>query len=210
MWENVERNSPLARKFAVILVPSKSMLGAASGTASGRDVIMLPTLKGPYDKTYVADRTSSSRQKFVHEFVHTMDKKRYKADTVLKAKDAADRGDMGNYYRSPEEFNAFFQDGAHAIELAVKSLASFDPGLRPRIIKNMVGRNKREFIAKATRGSALGKWNDEFVKSIMGSKKWKRKFLKRLSGLYDYLKDKYDPEFDEGEVGPPQGSLLAR
>lgn len=134
---------------------------------SGKDVLVLPVLKGPWDTTGIDTRTD--RSLIVHEMIHYFDPGRGKGKDVDPTK-------AGAYYNHPSEWNAFWQEGASSVE----GMAN-NPMLHvaDRWEKVFGDGSFKEFRAKMLR---MRVWNQDFLNNL--NSKNKRKFETRLYQLW--------------------------
>ena len=134
---------------------------------SGKDVLVLPVLKGPWDTTGIDTRTDKSL--IVHEMTHFFDPGRGKGKSVDPRK-------AGVYYNHPSEWNAFWQEGASSVEGMANNPMLHTPDRWKRVFGDG---SFREFRANMLRMKA---WNQGFVKNL--NAKNKKKFEKRLHQLW--------------------------
>lgn len=134
---------------------------------SGKNVLVLPVLKGPWDTTWIDTRTDKSL--VVHEMVHFFDPGRGKGKSVDPRRAEA-------YYNHPSEWNAYWQEGASSVEGMAnnKMLHTQD-----RWEKVFGDGSFRDFRVKMFRMKA---WNQDFVKNL--NVKNRKKFEKRLYQLW--------------------------
>jgi len=172
------------KKLLIFLIPSKiGSKGVAGGYGKNKkkqDVILLPVLKGPFDVTYLNTRMGGSKKVFVHEFIHYLDDRRTKTEKGVgvaskhKGKTISDK----EYYNNPKEFNAFYQEGSNEIEEFFTS-----PRISLWAKTQIMGKNFDQFMKNTGKFFA-----DGYVESL--NSKNRKKFLQRLYGLYESLKDK--------------------
>jgi hypothetical protein len=77
--------------------------GYAFGTTGRHKVIVIPNLKEDRDPTWI------SKDSFIHEFIHYLDYVRSKG----KFKDFNQNTTVSDYYNSPSEYNAYYQEAAN-------------------------------------------------------------------------------------------------
>lgn len=86
-------------------------LGKASVNGRISDIMLLNVLKNEYDLTDIDSRINSGyRKTFIHEFIHYLDNMRRK-DKGFHKTNPRESG-LKDYYNSPEEFNAYYQETA--------------------------------------------------------------------------------------------------
>jgi hypothetical protein len=138
------------------------------------DVIDLPILIEPRNLKYIDTRFHGAMGKFVHEFIHYLDEKRYKADIRATGAQQMRLGDVSGYINNPAEFNAYYQEGAHEVWQSAKN------------IKNKDLKVKNAFFPKNINDFVKSKltvfWPAGYLNNM--DKKYSQKFKKRLSDLY--------------------------
>ena len=134
------------------------------------------------------------RKTFIHEFIHLLDMRRFKGDLANFGAAQRHGKDQRYYYGSPSEFNAYFQEGAHVLELMIKD--------NPEEIWQLSD-TEEEFEAgldmedpgEDLEGYDSGTiWSSNFLWSIydnQGGQRWWKKFVKRAKKLRIYLINKY-------------------
>lgn len=173
------------KDLVIFIAPSKYLPNSAFGSnASGKKVIALNFLyadnKSPDAFKYIDTRISGAKNDVVHEFMHYLDSKRRKnIHTKNNSKKKLDSGDMEGYYNTPEEFNAFFQEGANSItNMAKNDIIPIE--------------KKREWFSKSYKDfekMALHLFDKGFLDNL--NKKYERKFKQRLYQLYKFVNEKY-------------------
>jgi hypothetical protein len=117
---------------------------------------------------------------FIHEMTHWMDARRATAkewEPISGYKHSS--GDTRGYFTTPEEYNAFYQEGARRLE---QYILSDDRGYRIR-----------DFDQTLRRGNLYpfyDLWDKDFITYIHKSK-YRKKFMLRLAGLLQMLARKY-------------------
>lgn len=121
---------------------------------------------------------------FVHEFTHFLDGRRSKAPRAAIESYSTDallkRGGPKAYFLSPPEFNAYYQEGFHAFEAAVRSKkasADMEQLMRPTGAFLMPSPG---LPARHARGLDAY-WNTVFMTAIMSDPSMRKRFLKRLA-----------------------------
>ncbi len=146
----------------------------AFGSQRDKYVIVINCLLAPYDLQYVSTRLG--RATFVHEFIHYLDARRYKGKGVLGNADKINKG-PDSYFNSPQEFNAYFQEGANEIVHQINALDKFPDSVRDHFEKKIFGSGFGDFYKYA-----LTKMDKTFVESLKG--KYEKKFKSRLYQLW--------------------------
>jgi len=173
------------------------------GTVKHSDysVLVLYVMKRPLDWNSLKQRMTKShrwRSVFIHEFIHWLDEQR--GLQVASTKVLNTQG-YDAYVKTPEEFNAHYQEGAYNLERAIKGLLQ-SPIRRTRrgneqvldALQRKLPRDVRGFVRYAE--GTGSPWSD-VIKDAMRRKpreptdKWHRKWRKRLVGLHRYLLDRY-------------------
>lgn len=187
------------KDLLLIFTPAKKAMAAPGRTVGGGfgyfgkqrwKVILLPSLMGPFDPTYLATRIDTGI--FVHEFTHYMDNKRG-GGFLLKDKESSarqlERGEE-HYYNDPGEFNAYYQEAARGIETIARTTLDLrrSPPARKRVIEVMLGGMKDvdSFVQAVTTRHI----EPHFVAALNPT--YRKKLLSRLAGLFSYLKKKYE------------------
>jgi len=162
----------------VLLAPSKdgsrsggSTVRAGQGSLrSGKPVLVFYVLIAKGDLSHVDTRLS--KDLVVHEAIHLLDSMRMRSRPVGSAKRRQAGGDVA-YYNSPEEWNAYWQEGARSAE----SMAEKTP---PKVWDYFFGDGSlSSFLVKAPSHF----WNSEFVDNM--TPETRRKFDKRLATFWD-------------------------
>jgi len=110
---------------------------------------------------------------FVHEYIHIMDDIR--SDGHVAGGEA--RGNWEEYYNSPEEFNAFFQEAVSGLENALESMGEDGRG---RILQSF------EHFSRAF----FSYLQDDFKEAM--SQNTRKRLMKRLYSTYDYFLEQYN------------------
>lgn len=152
-------------------------------------VALLPSgFSYPEDAKRIADAIGENRETFVHEFVHTQDFLR--GAPSGRAKKMKDGGrDLVQYFNSPTEWNAFFQQGAAAVERNLEDLRRNFPE------KYDEWKGKGAFAsAQDLIQSAYLYWREDFVERM--DAQTRRRFEKRVAAFWEGL-------HAQGLVGKP-------
>ena len=200
----------VAKDPAVILAPK----GAQTGYGRARDgrpvIVVGDVLLKPFDLTYLDARVEGLRGAFVHEYTHFQDRRRYKVPGVRMgaARAAATAGRVADYFRTPEEFNAWYQETAHLAQSSVESTLRIAQG-NPAIGAHLVEIERRHFTTFPAFMTWLGKLGrtQEALDALKGTK-WERKWLRRSHGLYEMLKGMLMAARTEGVFTPDQRRAL--
>jgi hypothetical protein len=139
---------------------------------SGKDVLVLPVLKGPWDTTGIDTRTDKSL--IVHEMIHFFDPGRGKGKDVDPQRAAA-------YYNHPSEWNAYWQEGASSVEGMANNKMLHTPDRWEKVFGDG---SFKEFRSKMMRMKA---WNQDYLKNM--NAKNKKKFETRLYQLWQGIMD---------------------
>ncbi len=176
-------------RFLIVFMPSLGKLGHGVSGGFGfaqmsglkLPAIQLNVLLGRFDPTYLDTRLK--KDTMVHELIHFFDWRRHKARGKYGEKKQSPGG--ADYYNEPAEFNAYYQEGARGVESMAK--AQRNTSAWPRVVKIFFG-GGRDFqsFANAVSGRFFDKgWVENMTPDT------RRRFLKRLAGLHEYLTDKY-------------------
>ena len=142
-------------------------------------VIDLPLLLGPGDLRYIDTRFYGEKGKFIHEFIHYLDEKRYKADIRGVGAQKMRTGDIKGYINNPSEFNAYYQEGAYEAWKTAKAIK----GKNLKIKNAFFPKNINDFIKTKLKTF----WAEDYLDNM--DKKYSQKFKKRLYDLYPKLLD---------------------
>lgn len=166
------------RGLVILFFPenSKHFPNFSAGTTnSGHKVLIFPTLLNDWDLKYLSTRLIGSKESIIHEFIHYLDQLRYKKKNYKGAsKKFVDIGDIENYFNTPAEYNAYYQEGINYWEDLEERL--------PRDKLDPITKDFKSFYnwmtTKIFRSDYIKRMNPEY----------KKKFQKRL---YDYYISKY-------------------
>lgn len=149
----------------------------------GRYIIICGNLIEPNSDKYIDTRLN--KDLFVHEFIHYLDKKRYgKSKKNTKTIDLS----IEDYYNTPEEFNAYYQEGAYGLRNFFKKNGHVPDDIKKEKIKDF----------ETFKNVALRFFDEHFIKGL--NKKFKKKFNKRLAGLYNRVANQYEQELVESDI----------
>lgn len=168
----------------VVIVPPNSDAGLEG---EGEDwVLVIPALFSAEDLRFGVSAALIGLEKIViHEVIHALDVQRGMVGRAQHAKD------IGGYFKSPEEFNAYYQEGAARIE------SNFT-------LSHLSSQRAKAFAAerfmipalKSFRGfekylTTLDYFEKDWMEHVLADRVYSKKFKKRLFGLYEYLKKEY-------------------
>ena len=156
--------------------PSKNMV-ATGGIGKHKDthkvVIIMPILLGEWNLQYIDTRFD--KKTFVHEFIHYLDMQRRNKKGNMVATDI-----ISDYYNSPEEFNAFYQEG----------ILKLDGYIQTDKIREIVFHNLdisfQEFYKIVLQKSIFDK---DFMENL--NTRNERALIKRLSDYFNVQKKTY-------------------
>lgn len=145
----------------------------------------------------IASVIQSRKSTIIHEFVHYLDFKKIDYDKMQagiikrfnKEIKKGKRDTFGNrsdeyYYTSPQEFNTFFIQGISALFDETSAMRYIEDNLKRGIL------TLKDFISRATGKHFKKKYfRAEFIDAIYRDEKYKRKYIKRMAGLYTFLND---------------------
>jgi len=143
-------------------------------TFKGSIKVDLPILLPDGSLDYIDKSLKGHKTDFIHEFIHYLDEKRYKGDRKLTSFQALQSKGEKGYYNTPEEFNAYYQEGADKIWLTVKKMKGKSDKEKEKIFP----KDYNKFLTKGT----LKFFRDEFLYFM--DKKYVKKFSKRIADLY--------------------------
>ena len=164
--------------------------GLGTTTVGGHKVasMVLPVLAGPFDMKSIETRLDTLRSTFIHEYIHVLDKARLKGTTVGSVAALVDG--HASYFQTPSEFNAYFQQGAAELEHVLDELQR--KGGFEDLIDKYVPVKASDFVSRALSPSQTY-WEHGFLdamKAGSGDRKWRRKFITRLTVLHKHLREK--------------------
>jgi len=168
------------------------------GTGSQGNVLVIGSvLLHPKDTTYLDTRITSAslRHTFVHEYVHHLDHMRRGKLPDRHAMRAAHAGDIAGYLRTPEEFNAWYQETAQAAEDSIagkiKVIERFRSVGKDALVVKVVAALHRDVASFPAFLKFVEKHNEAGdTLAVLKGSKWERKWLKRMHTLYRGLKPK--------------------
>lgn len=126
---------------------------------------------------------NQSHEEFVHEYIHYLDALRQKGGKELITLELS----LDQYVNNPAEFNAFYQQGVSTLELDLKNRKKSYEGSGMFYYDILKNGNAQQFID--TLLSENDYWVKEFTDNL--NDEYKRKFIKRLYGLFDFLQKKF-------------------
>jgi len=167
----------------ILFLPEKTMStsthkvhgGFGHDKRTGKSVIMLPILLGKYDLTYL--NTRFSERIFIHEVIHYLDSLRMTTAPSGKSKEVPSV--MADYYNSPVEFNAYYQEGISKLDGYLANEL-----IRVRIYNNL-DMTFEEFYEKVKKSI----FDFEFIDSL--NQRNERALIKRLYDFFETKKKEY-------------------
>ncbi len=183
---DIDKNFPSLSEVVLFFIPTKSTSRGGVTIAGGftnkslkvggisfKGVIVNANLIGDYNGKYMDTRLD--KDTFIHEYIHFLDHLRYRSRGLSKTSAKyLDTQDIEGYYNTPEEFNAYYQEGQNQIVRMWKNL--------PDDFKK-----KRLESYKAFQSWVIDVqfFDRDFLTYI--DKKYLKKFKKRLANLYMYI-----------------------
>ena len=160
------------------------------GGVTHKGALITANLIGPYNGKHMDTRFAGNKSVFIHEYIHYLDHLRYRSKGITKSLARyLDAGDYEAYYNTPEEYNAFYQEGQSQIVRIWKSL--------PEDLKKKKLKSYRDFQAWVI--FQMEFFDKDFITHI--NSKYLKKFKKRLANLYMYIqKGKLSEIISEGKV----------
>jgi len=133
--------------------------------------------------------TRLDKNTFIHEYIHFLDHLRYRDRGLAKTSAKyLDSNDIEGYYNTPEEFNAYYQEGQSQIVRIWKNL--------PDKFKQ---KHSKDFKAFQDWAIDINFFDRDFLTHI--NKKYLKKFKKRLANLYMYIqKDNLSEILSESKI----------
>jgi hypothetical protein len=158
----------------VILAQKGFKHGFASEGPLNKKAILLSYLQTPFQKKHI--NTSFPTKFFVHEFIHYMDFKRRKKEKIsVSPARKAEAGKMKDYFNTPEEFNAYYQEGLANIDFFL------DNKNVPLSAKMTVYKDFNSFQKFAMR-----EFESDFIKNLTPANM--KKLKRRLAKHYEEFK----------------------
>lgn len=146
------------------------------GGVMHKGALIIANLIGPYNGQYMDTRFSGNKSAFIHEYVHYLDHLRYRSKGITKSMARyLDAGDYEAYYNTPEEYNAFYQEGQSQLVRIWKGL--------PEDFKKKKLKSYKHFQAWVVHQMEF--FDKDFITYI--NDKYLKKFKKRLANLYMYI-----------------------
>jgi hypothetical protein len=197
---DIDKNFPSLSEVVLFFIPTKSTSRGGQTIAGGfsnknlkvggipfKGVLVNTNLIGPYNSKYMDTRLDKNT--FIHEYIHFLDHLRYRDRGLAKTSAKyLDSDDIEGYYNTPEEFNAYYQEGQSQIVRIWKNL--------PNDFKQ---KHSKDFKAFQDWATDINFFDRDFLTHI--NKKYLKKFKKRLAGLYMYIqKGKLSEIISESKV----------
>jgi hypothetical protein len=184
---DIDKNFPSLSELVLFFVPAKStsrggvtIAGGYSdksvkvGGVSYKGVMAIANLIGPYNGKYMDTRLD--KDTFIHEYIHFLDHLRYRSRGLSKTSARyLDTDDIEGYYNTPEEYNAYYQEGQSQLVRIWKKL--------PEDLKKKKLKGYREFQAWVIYQMEF--FDKDFITHL--NDKYLKKFKKRLANLYMYI-----------------------
>jgi len=166
--------------------------GSFSTTIENKDLIIIYALPPAWDFNKrsndgkVAGKFKKQRETFIHEVIHLMDKKRWKnPDNYFDKIDKVYQS-TSDYMSNPKEFNAFYQAAVSYFEKVVYNEMSLEQRM------NLVKLREKDYI-----------WFLDLIRKYADidryDEKYKKKWIKRLTGFWDHLMKRIKIEIKEYE-----------
>jgi len=197
---DIDKKFPSLSEVVLFFIPTKSTSRGGQTIAGGfsnkslkvggisfKGVLVNTNLIGPYNSQYMDTRLDKNT--FIHEYIHFLDHLRYR-DRGLSKTSAKylDSDDIEGYYNTPEEFNAYYQEGQSQIVRIWKNL--------PDKFKQ---KHSKDFKAFQDWATDINFFDRDFLTHI--NKKYLKKFKKRLANLYMYIqKDNLSEILSESKI----------
>ena len=183
---DIDKNFPSLSEVVLFFVPTKSTSRGGQTIAGGfsnkslkvggipfKGVLVNTNLIGPYNSQHMDTRLDKNT--FIHEYIHFLDHLRYRDRGLAKTSAKyLDTDDIEGYYNTPEEFNAYYQEGQSQIVRIWKNL--------PDKFKQ---KHSKDFKAFQDWATDINFFDRDFLTHI--NKKYLKKFKKRLANLYMYI-----------------------
>jgi len=204
---DIDKNFPSLSEVVLFFIPTKSTSRGGQTIAGGfsnknlkvggipfKGVLVNTNLIGPYNSKYMDTRLDKNT--FIHEYIHFLDHLRYRDRGLAKTSAKyLDSDDIEGYYNTPEEFNAYYQEGQSQIVRIWKNL--------PNDFKQ---KHSKDFKAFQDWATDINFFDRDFLTHI--NKKYLKKFKKRLAGLYMYIqKGKLSEIISESKVKVDSNSV---
>jgi hypothetical protein len=165
----------------VVLGPGGTSRRGGVGRWRSMDALVLYVLKGPGDLTGLVSRVASAKNTIIHEVVHLLDPGRRAG---VGGAHALDRGGEAAYYNEPSEWNAYWQEGAAALERMLHQATA--PGLSPKAAAQMRDWFFGDGSLKALLARVERFWDVGFLDAM--DAETRRRFDKRLAALWAELR----------------------
>ena len=176
----------------IIFGPQNQEMGGAlgwRGTEKREPVLFLFILSYKYDVKKLKENDirniglelENDRQTFIHEFTHYLDSLRWKTDMDVAAqKSNIASSTQQDYYNSPAELNAYYQQAISQLEKNINLMASNKNG--KSYLKRSIPDNPQQFIKVAKNGL----FHRPFIKNL--SPENTKRLDKRLYNLWMDIK----------------------
>lgn len=122
----------------------------------------------------LADRLQKARGTFIHEFVHLLDSERIPPAAWVKAAERSEFN-QASYFRSPLEWNAFFQDGWSKVDAHMRKLKADE-------FEEVIEQGWRDFLSVNL--SAF--WHPSWLRAVRRAPTLWKKFQVRARANWDH------------------------
>lgn len=116
--------------------------------------------------------------RIVHEVIHMLDSKRQKEYSTSIESDGSIKN-LSNYYNSPSEFNAYYQEGVYRIEDDLEMVSKKRPDIAKEWLDTWEG----------FKNFALMRFDDAFREYL--NEKFTKKLYRRLYQVYEDMKSRF-------------------
>ena len=207
---DIDKNFPSLSEVVLFFIPTKSTSRGGVTIAGGftnkslkvggisfKGVIVNANLIGDYNGKYMDTRLD--KDTFIHEYIHFLDHLRYRSRGLGKTSAKyLDTQDIEGYYNTPEEFNAYYQEGQSQIIRVWKNLSDRFAH-RPEFLADFKKKKLESYKTFQDWAIDIEFFNKDFLTYI--NSKYLKKFKKRLAGLYMYIqKGKLSEIISESKV----------
>ena len=193
---DIDKNFPSLSEVVLFFIPTKSTSRGGVTIAGGftnkslkvggisfKGVIVNANLIGDYNGKYMDTRLD--KDTFIHEYIHFLDHLRYRSRGLGKTSAKyLDTQDIEGYYNTPEEFNAYYQEGQSQIIRVWKNLSDRFAH-RPEFLADFKKKKLESYKTFQDWAIDIEFFNKDFLTYI--NSKYLKKFKKRLAGLYMYI-----------------------
>lgn len=192
----LDRMSGFPPGLGVILAPKRMQTGI--GKSAGRDIIILAgALRDDFSTEkldVIVKYGIGAKSDFVHEFIHYLDQQRYGARRVgntAKYRDAVvGSGEIAQYFKTPQEFNAWFQQTAELVESLIVDAVRKARAKGNEFFLNYLKKQYWEFNDFLDYVKTINR-SDEIIQAYKGTK-WEKKWLKRMAELHRGIKAEFE------------------